>query len=166
MANGIFGIGKMKNNKFVPEKEEILGGSSGVILTLDKDSNRMLAEGIISQKEQFVLLATINLQYSAARDIQIASEPIKTSFIHIFEEKEIRLIQKENIGKEDTEEFLALLSNINTCTSRKELKSLIEKNRSLIEKFSPLMHERTSKLNNLDFEEIKEKCQLILIPDN
>jgi hypothetical protein len=83
MANGIFGIGKMKNNKFVPEKEEILGGSSGVILTLDKDSNRMLAEGIISQKEQFVLLATINLQYSAARDIQIASEPIKTSFIRL-----------------------------------------------------------------------------------
>jgi hypothetical protein len=57
---------------------------------------------------------------------------LRQPVIHIFEEKEIRLIQKENIGKEDTEEFLALLSNINTCTSRKELKSLIEKNRSLI----------------------------------
>jgi tetratricopeptide (TPR) repeat protein/predicted amidohydrolase len=125
MANGIFKIRKMKNGKFVQEKEEILGGSSGIVLTLDKDSNRILDEGIISQKEQFVLLATINLQYSAARDIQIASEPIKTSVIHIFEENEIRLTKEGNIEMEDAEEFLSLLGNINACTGRKELKSLI-----------------------------------------
>ena len=40
------------------------------------------------------------MQYSAARDIQIAPEPIKTSIIYIFEENEIRLIKKENITKE------------------------------------------------------------------
>lgn len=124
----------------------------------------MLEKGIISQKEQFVLLATINLQYSAARDIQIATEPIKTSVIHIFEKNEIRLIQEENTKKEDAEEFLALLGNINACIGRKELKNLLEENKSLIEKFSLLMHERTANLNNLDFEEIKERCRLILIP--
>ena len=62
MANGIFRIGKMKNSQFVVEKDEILGGSSGVMLTLDKESNKMQDEGIIShikeQKEQFILLAT------------------------------------------------------------------------------------------------------------
>ena len=42
------------------------------------------------------MLATINMQYSAARDLQIAPEPIKTSLIHIFEENEIRLTKKED----------------------------------------------------------------------
>jgi len=166
MANGVFRIGNMVKDEFVMEKDEIIGGSSGVLLTLDKDSNRRLNEGIISSKEQFVLLATINLQYSAARDIQIASEPIKTSLIHIFEENEMPLYEKDNIKKEDTEEFLSLIRNINTCTDRKELKNLIEKNRSLIEKYSPLMHENTENLNNLDLEEIKEKCRCVLIPAN
>lgn len=123
----------------------------------------MQDEGIIShiknQKEQFILLATINTQYSAARDIPTAPEPIKTSIIHIFEEKEIRLIKKENITKENTEEFLALIGNIDACKDRKDLKNLIEKNRTLIEKYSPLMHESTENLNNLDLEEIKEKCR-------
>ena len=161
MANGVFRVGKMKNDQFEVETDEILGGLSGILLTLDKDSNKRLNEGIIYSKEQFALLATINLQYSAARDIQIAPEPIKTSFLHIFEEKEIRLLPEEN-----KEEFLALLGNINACTGRKELKDLIEYKRSLIEKFSPLMHEHTKNLNNLSFEEIKGKCRLILIPAN
>ena len=164
MVNGIFRIGEMKNYQFVTEKKEILGGSSGVILTLDKDLNRMINEGIITQKEQFVLFATINLQYYAARDIQMAPESIKTSVVPILEEEEIRLIKKENIRKKDAKEFLALLNAVRVCTSRNELKSLIEGNRSLIEKYSALMYERTSNLNNLNFEEIKKKCQSILIP--
>ncbi len=97
----------MENDRFVVEKNEILGGSSGVLLTFDKDSNERLNEGIISSKEQFVLLATVNLQYSAARDIQIASEPIKISLIHIFEENEIRLFEKE-----DAEEFMTLIQTL------------------------------------------------------
>ena len=165
MANGIFKIGKMKNGQFVPEKEGILGGSSGIMLTLDKDSNKMQDEGISShikdQKEQFVLLATVNTQYSAARDLQTAQKPVETALIHIFEEKDIRLMKKEN-----KEEFLTLIQNINSCTSRIELKNLIEKNRPLIEEYSPLMYESTSNLNNLDFEETKERCRAILIPAN
>jgi len=168
MANGIFRIGEIKNGQFEPEKEEIEGGSSGILLTLDKDSYKMQDEGIIShfkdQKEQFILLATINTQFSASRDVQPGHEPIKTSFIHIFEEKEIRLIKKGDITKESKEEFLALIGSINASADRKELKNLIEKSSSLIEKYSPLMHENTKNLNNLDFEEIKEKCQCILIP--
>jgi hypothetical protein len=66
---------------------------------------------------------------------------------------------------EDAEEFLSLLGNINAITGRNELKNLKEEKRSLIEKFSPLMHERTANLNNLDFEEIKEICRSILILD-
>ena len=100
------------------------------------------------------------MQYSASRDIQIASEPIKTAFIHIFEEQEIRLIQKENIKTENPEEFFTLIRNINACRGRKELKNLIEENRSLIAKYSPLMHERTANLNNMDFEETKGKMQV------
>jgi tetratricopeptide (TPR) repeat protein/predicted amidohydrolase len=168
MANGIFRIGKIKNGQFEPEKEEIEGGSSGILLTLDKDSYKMPDEGIIShfkdQKEQFILLATINTQFSASRDMQPGNVPIETSFIHIFEEKEIHLITRENITKKSTEEFLALIGSINASTDRSELKNLIEKNSSLIKKYSPLMHENTEDLNNLVFEEIKEKCQCILIP--
>jgi hypothetical protein len=52
MANGIFRIGKMENNEFVLEKKEILGGSTGVLLTLDKESNKRQDEGIISHIEQ------------------------------------------------------------------------------------------------------------------
>ena len=103
------------------------------------------------------MLATINTQYSASRDIQTAPEPIKTALIHIFEENEIRLIKKENIKKENAEEFLTFIRNINACKDRKELKNLIEKNRTLIEKYSPLMHERTANLNNLDFRGNKGK---------
>ena len=161
MANGIFRIGKMKDSQFVPEKEEIRGGLSGALLTLDKESNKMLNDGIFLHKEQFVLLATINMQYSASRDLQIAPEPIKTALIHIYEENEIRLTKKE-----DAEVFISFIQNVNSCTGRKELKNLIENNRSLIEKCSPLMHECTANLNNMDFEETKEKCRLILIPAN
>mgnify|MGYP000889073102 FL=1 len=170
MANGIFRIGKTKEG--IEEglsgmKKEFEGGSSGILLTLDKDSYKMQDEGIIShvkdQKEQFILLATINTQFSASRDVQSGHEPIKTSFIHIFEEKEIRLFKSESITKENSEEFLALIGNISACKDRKEIKTLIEKNSSLIKKYSPLMHENTKNLNNLDFEEIKKKCRCILI---
>ncbi len=82
MANGIFRIGKMKNGQFEPNKDKIEGGSSGVLLTLDKDTYKMQDEGIIShvkdQKEQFILLATIDTQFSASKDLQTGPEPIKT----------------------------------------------------------------------------------------
>jgi len=170
MANGIFRIGKMKDGQFVPEKKEILGGSSGVMLTLDKDSSKMQDEGIISyikdQKEQFILLATINTQFYASRDVQLGQVPIKTALINIFEEQEIYFTKNENIKKENAEEFLTFIRNIKACTDRKELKNLIEENRNLIAKYSPLMHEHTANLTNMDFGEIKEQCQLILIPAN
>ena len=163
MVNGIFRIGNLEDRRFVPEKKEIEGGSSGIMLTLDKDSYKKQDEGIIShikaQKEQFIFLATINTQFSASRDLQTGQDPIKTSLIHIFEEKEIRLLKNEN-----SEEFLALLRDIDACTGRKELKNLIGENRPLIAKCSPLMHECTANINNMDFEETKEKCQSILIP--
>lgn len=107
------------------------------------------------------MLATINTQYSAARDIPTAPEPIKTSFIHIFDENEIRLNKKDTI-----EEFLGFISEINACKDLKELKNLLEKNRSLIVEYSPLMHESVSNLKNLDFEEVNEKCRCILIQAN
>jgi predicted amidohydrolase len=173
MANGIFRIGKTEEEiegGSSGKKMEIEGGSSGIMLTLDKDSYKMQDEGVIShikdQKEQFIFLATINTQFSASRDLQTGPESIKTSLIHIFEEKEIRLIKKENIKAENAEEFLTFIRDINVCTDRKEIKTLIETNRSLIEKYSPLMNESTLNLNNLDFEEIKEKCRSILIPAN
>jgi hypothetical protein len=109
--------------------------------------------------EQFILMATISAQFSTSRELQIAPEPIKTSLIHIFEENEILLTRKE-----DADEFLTLIRDISACTGRNELKNLIEMNRSLIVEYSPLMHEGTKALNNLDFEEIKEKCRCIMIP--
>lgn len=162
MVNGIFKVGEMKNGQFLPQTDGVLGGSSGVLLTLDKESNKMQDEGIISHinniKEQFILMATINSQFSTSRDLQIAPEPIKTTLIHIFEEDELRFTKGE-----DAEEFLTFLKNINNCKDRVELKNLIEKNNSLIENYSPLMNERTKALNNLDFNEIKEKCRYIMI---
>jgi len=45
MANGIFRIGKMKNDQFVSEKKEIDGGSTGVLLTLDKTQIKCRTKG-------------------------------------------------------------------------------------------------------------------------
>jgi hypothetical protein len=59
MASGIF--------TFNGEKE-IMGGDSGVILTLDKDSHKKQDDGIIPTigdvKEQFILLASLNMNFT------------------------------------------------------------------------------------------------------
>jgi tetratricopeptide (TPR) repeat protein/predicted amidohydrolase len=162
MANGVFRIGKMENDQFVPKEKVILGGTSGILLTLNKESNKVQDEGIIyeknNMKEQFVLISTVNSQFSASRDLQTAHKPIKTELIHIFQEDEIRLSKKEN-----AEEFLTFIKKINRCNERAELKNLIERNNSLIEEYSPLMNEHLKTLSNLDFNEIKDRCCFILI---
>lgn len=158
MANGIFTI---------EDGKKILGGHTGIVLTLDKHSNEMQNEGIMAPvddnktMEQFVLLMSINTDYFVSWDTQNAQEPITTECIHIFEENEIL-----NNPKGDGKEFLKLLDEIERAEERDELKEALrkEENGELIKAFSPLMHKHTQDLNELTVEEMKKKCCSILIP--
>ncbi|MCC4766609.1 tetratricopeptide repeat protein [Methanosarcina sp. DH1] len=168
MANGIF---------TVEAEENVLGGSAGIALTLDKHSNAQKEKGIISPvngaMEQLILLATINTGYFPAWDSQIGQVPITTKIIHIFEESEI-LKDPEGDGKE----FIQFLKEIDSCKNSSELKELLEKNRrdlnqkenegkekkSLIEQYSPLMNKQIQDLKNHNLEKLKKKCSFILIP--
>ena len=156
MASGIFTFGN---------DEGIMGGDSGVILTLDKASRDKQDDGIIKPvgekkiKEQFVLISSLNMNFFAARDTQHAQTPILTKLIHIFEENEIL-----NSKKDKPQAFLDLFKKIESCEDRNELKKLLEDNESLIQDYSPLMHKYISEgLENLKLEQIKDKCRAIVI---
>ncbi len=76
MANGIFTLG---------EDKKVLGGSTGIVSTLDKYLNKRQDEGIIKPVdkvmeqfvlEQFVLLTSINTGFNPARDTHAGQVPI------------------------------------------------------------------------------------------
>jgi predicted amidohydrolase len=155
MANGIFTLG---------EDEKVLGGSTGIVSTLDKYSYERQDEGIIKPidkvMEQFVLLASINTEFNPARDTHAGQVPITTKLIHIFEENEI-LSSSENEGRK----FIQLLETIENRRDKEELKGILnsEENRATIKAFSPLMHKHIQDLKELTFDEMKKKCCSILI---
>ncbi len=156
MANGIFTLG---------EDEKVLGGSTGIVSTLDKYSYKRQDEGIIKPVdkvvEQFVLLTSINTGFNPARDTHAGQVPIKTKLIHILEENEI-LSSSENEGRR----FIQLLETIENCRNKDELKEILndEGNKATIKTFSPLMHKHIQDLKELTFDEMKKKCCSILIP--
>lgn len=160
MANGIFTLGKDK---------KVLGGSTGIVSTLDKYSYERQDEGIIKPvekpvdkvMEQFVLLASINTGFSPSRDTQSGQVPLKTKIIHIFEENEI-LSNSENEGRR----FIQLLETIENCRDKEKLKEILtdEGNKATIKIFSPLMYKHIQDLKELTFEEMQKKCCSILIP--
>lgn len=161
MANGIFTLG---------EDKKVLGGSTGIVSTLDKYSYKRQDEGIIKPVEkvmeqfvleQFVLLTSINTEFNPARDTHAGQVPITTKLIHILEENEI-LSSSENEGRR----FIQLLETIEKCRNKEELKEILndEGNNELIKAFSPLMHKYIQDLKELTFDEMKKKCCSILIP--
>jgi hypothetical protein len=91
MASGIFNSNGGK---------EIMGGDSGLFLTLDKSSHNKnsIIEPVDNVKEQFIQIADLNTDFYAARDIQTAQVAVTTQLIHIFEEHEIRGSDKGNPG--------------------------------------------------------------------
>ncbi|MDD4498033.1 MAG: tetratricopeptide repeat protein [Methanosarcinaceae archaeon] len=156
----------MANGAFTVEDSKILGGSMGIVSTLDRHTYTEQNKGIISPIgkviEQFILIASINKDFNAAMDTQAGQIPIKTQLIHIFEEKEI-LSSSEEEGKR----FMELLETIENCGNRAELKKILngEDNGATIKAFSPLMHEHVQNLNELALEEMKKKCCSILIQE-
>ncbi|WP_229394684.1 tetratricopeptide repeat protein [Methanosarcina sp. DH1] len=156
MANGIFTL---------EDDKKILGGSTGIVSTLDKYSYEKQDEGIIKPvdkvMEQFVLLASINTDFSPSRDTQSGQVPLKTKIIHIFEENEI-LSNSENEGIR----FIQLLETIENCKGKEKLKEILtdEENKATINVFSPLMHKHIQDLKELTLEEMQKKCCSILIP--
>ena len=163
MASGIFTYGGEK---------KMMGGDSGVIMTLDKDSYKNHKDAIIETikvdgnnvYEQFIQIAQLNMKFNPARDTQIGQGPITYKLIHIFEENEIPRSAED--GKKDDrnpQAFLDLLKIINTCDDRHELKRLLVDNGELIRKYSPLMHESTRNLADLKLDELKEKCASIVL---
>jgi tetratricopeptide (TPR) repeat protein len=158
MASGLFTFG---------DKEEILGGDSGVVMTLDNDTYKKQPDSIIKPiiveneevKEEFIQLANLNMNFNSARDTQEASVPITYKLIHIFERNEILKSKKEN-----PEALLNLIEAINSCNDRIELKKILESNVKLIQSFSPLWHQEISgKMENQRIDQIKDKCQSIIV---
>jgi|GEM_PF-3379324 len=80
--------------------------------------------------------------------------------IHIFEEHEIRESKKENPGA-----FLKALDEIYSSKRNDEIIKLLKGNDAVIKNYSPLMHSNISgnKLDNLRFEEIKDRCRGVVI---
>ena len=163
MASGIFTYDGRK---------DMMGGDSGVILTLDKDSAMKGQDAIIETikvegnkvYEQFIQIAQLNMKFNPARDTQIGQVPITYKLIHIFEENEM-LESAENDKKDDRnpQAFPELLKTIYSCNDRHELKRILADNGELIRKHSPLMHKNTRDLENLKTDEIKERCTSIVL---
>ena len=163
MASGIF--------TFDGEKD-MMGGDSGVILTLDKESYRKRKDTIIETVkvdgnkvyEQFIQMAQLNMKFNPARDTQMGQVPITYKLIHIFEANEM-LESAEDDKKDDmnTQAFLELLKTINSCDDRNGLKQLLMDNGELINRYSPLMYNHTRVLTNLKADEIKERCASIVL---
>ncbi|KKH45202.1 hypothetical protein EO93_14085 [Methanosarcina sp. 1.H.A.2.2] len=156
MANGVFAL---ENNK------EILGGSTGIVSTLDKSTYKQQDEGIIEPidgvMEQFILLASISKDFNPAKDTQVGQVPIKTKLIHIVEKNEI-LSGSEDKGRK----FIQLLETIAKCENRNELREILnsEENKETTKTFSPLMYKHVQNLEELTLDEMKKKCCCILIP--
>jgi hypothetical protein len=118
---------------------------------------------IESVNEQAIMLASLNMDFFAARDTGMAQVPLYIQLIHIFEEREM-LKSKKDEDKDDVLAFFELLEKIKSCTDRSELKQLLASNDSLISRYSPLMHKRTSRdLTNLKLGNIKKKCANIVL---
>ena len=140
MASGIFTYGGGEN---------MMGGDSGVIMTLDKDSYKERKDAIIETievdrnkvYEQFIQMAQLNMKFNPARDTQMGQVPITYKLIHIFEENEMLESAKDD-KKDDRnpQAFLELLRTINSCDDRHKLKQLLVNNSELIRRHSPLMH--------------------------
>jgi len=167
MASGIFTYDDGINDY---DDKNIMGGYSGVTLTLDKKlykkskkSGKSEKPVIESADKQAIMLASLNMDFFAARDIGMAQVPLCTQLIHIFEESEILKSAKDE-DKDDVPAFFELLEKIKSCTDRSELKELLAANDSLISRYSPLMHKSTSgDLTNLKLGNIKKKCANIVL---
>ena len=165
MANGIFTYddGTKEN-----DGKTVMGGESGVIPTLDKDSHKNqekpIIESVIVNKrkvhEQAILLASLNMNFFAARDTYVGQVPLLTQLIHIFEENE--MIESTKDGQ-NPQAFFDLLETINSCNDKEVLKRLLADNGELIRKHSPLMHKNTRNLADLKPDEIKGKCASIVL---
>lgn len=164
MASGIFTFPKING---------IMGGDSGVIPTLDTDTYKNLPDTIIKPEkveekpvmEQFIQLASLNMNFNPARDTTGAPVPITYKLIHIFEKNEMSGSKKEN-----PQEFLNVIEKIRACEDKEALKGILENNRALIQQFSPIWHreiwgkEKDKQIvKNHDLDQIKDKCRWIVI---
>ncbi|MDO9097207.1 MAG: hypothetical protein Q7U60_03695 [Candidatus Methanoperedens sp.] len=112
----------------------------------------------MTNEEQFILLASLNVDYNASRDTQLGQVPMRTELIHIFEEREILGSKKDN-----PQSFLDLFEKIDSCGDRIKLKQLLKDNELIIKNYSPLMHKYIENLENLTVDQIKSKCHAMVI---
>ena len=156
-----------------PDMDGINGGDSGVISTLDKYTYKKKPDSIIMPeyvenepiREQFIQLASMNMNFNAARDAQGAPVPITYKLIHIYEEIEII-----NSKWEKSKAFLDLIETIKSCNDIERLKEILGNSQSIIQNFSPLWHREIwgnknepKNLRNLDINQIKDKCRSIVV---
>ena len=171
-------------------EEGIMGGNSGAIPTLDGTTFGKRKDTIIEPikvgkdkvHEQFIQLASLDMDFITARDAYTAQTPITYNLIHIFEKNEI--LKSEKDGKNPTD-FLKLLDKIKSWDDEETLIQLLVGDESLIYNHSPLMHKTLiqkpsgrkeevwdeianpekikENLANLKLNEIKEKCAHIVL---
>ncbi len=131
MANGIFSF-----------EGEINGGSSGLLMTLNKhfheEQVKKAIKGPIDEIcEQFILLASINTEFNSARDISQGQMAMSTRWVPIIEEQEIIERKKNKIEKRIShiEELIDDdLETKNTLTAiiQKEMNKINEESRTFI----------------------------------
>lgn len=180
-------------------KEGIMGGNSGAIPTLDGATFKKRKDTIIEPikvgqykvHEQFIQLASLDMDFITARDAYTAQTPITCKLIHIFEKNEI--LKSEKDGKNPTD-FIELLETIKSCNDEEILTQLLIDRESLIYNHSPRMHKTLMQtpseykkeaddtndkkdvwkaktnpekikynLTNLNHDQIKDKCAHIVL---
>ncbi len=150
MVNGIYTWGK--------DKTTIHGGSTGVVLTLDKHSYSKLGEDetvinpVDGVMEQFVYIISLNTDFNTPRDTQTGQVLIKTCLIHIFEEKEILNDSRKKIDK-----ILELSWKIDPSMSENESEKLLEKSRNKLERFIKLLKEIDACNDHEELKKLLEK---------
>jgi len=144
MANGIFSF----EDKMSGENK-ISGGSSGLLMTLDKNGHKVQIEEAIKKPidgiyEQFVLLASINTEFNPARDIAKGQVAIISKWIPVIEEQEI-LERANNLTEKKISPLVALLDG--DLEKQETLTNIIENERKKIDdearKFIEILQETT-----------------------
>lgn len=146
MANGIFTF-----------ESKMSGGSSGLLLTLDKNSHKEQVKKTIKKPidgiyEQFVLLASLNTEFNPARDIAQGQVPIKSKWIPVIEEREI-LERANNLTEKTISSLVALFDE--DLEKQETLTNIIESEKKKIDEEARKFIEILQETTKCDGEELK-----------
>lgn len=146
MANGIFSF-----------EDKISGGSSGLLMTLDKNGHKVQIKEAIKEPidgiyEQFVLLASINTEFNPARDIAKGQVAISSMWIPVIEEQEI-LERANSLSEKKISPLVALFDD--DLEEQKTLTNIIKKEKKKIGEEAQRFIEILQEITRCDGEGLK-----------